>query len=69
MTNKKAAPNTRSRSPRGAIPLGRVQPDHAAFVWNDFSAEELKHIAESISKDLEMHYQLELLERSGFGQT
>lgn len=57
---------TRTRSPRGAIPLGRVKPDLAIFVWN-LPPEELKQVADLISKDIEILYQLELLQRSGFG--
>lgn len=71
MAKKKASPkispvaaSTCSRS-RGAIPLAQVKPDLAMFVWG-CTASELRQIADSISKDLEMLYQHELLNRSGF---
>ncbi len=63
---KKAIIITRSPAPRGAIPLGRVKPDLAIFVWN-LPPDELKQVADLISKDIEMFYQMELLQRSGFG--
>lgn len=59
----------KGNSPRstGSIPQGRVKPDLAVFVWQ-FEGADPKAIAEHLSKDLEMYYQLELLQRSGFGQ-
>lgn len=63
--NSPPAASTRSQYSRGAIPLARVKPDLAMFVWGATGAE-LRQIADSISKDLEMLYQHELLNRSGF---
>lgn len=59
---------TCSPSPRGAIPLGQVMPELAIFAW-DLPASSVREIADAIAKDLEMHYQLDLLERSGFGRS
>jgi predicted alpha/beta-fold hydrolase len=42
--------------------LGRVNPDLALFAWDDPLAT-----AEAISKSIEVVYQIDLLQRSGFG--
>ena len=65
---KKTAQPKRIPSKRsGTIVLGRVNTDFAGFLWG-LSDYEVKSAAESISKHIEMNYQLELLRSSGFGQ-
>lgn len=52
------------RSP-GTLVLGRVNPDFAGFVWG-MSEADVRFAAESISKHIEVRYQLELMSQSGF---
>lgn len=65
MAKKKAAPKTasltRSPSPRGAIPMGRVKQEHCYFAWNA-PPDVVLEIANAISKELEVLYQIELMQ-------
>jgi hypothetical protein len=69
---KKAAPRPKkSHSPprprSGTKVLGRVNPDLVVIV-PDLNASELRGVADSLSKAIEVTYQMELIRRSGFGQ-
>jgi hypothetical protein len=54
---------SRQRS-NGTHVLGRVNSDFAGFVWG-MSEADVKLAANSISKHIEVRYQLELLAQSG----
>jgi hypothetical protein len=66
---KKKNPAQHSQSPRGGTTIvGRVNPDFAVFLWG-MSDSEVKLAADSISKGIEVTYQMQLIRSSGFGQT
>lgn len=64
---RKKKPKLHSQRPQGFTQvLGRVNPNFAAFVWG-LTDEEIASAANSISKHIEISYQMELLRSSGFG--
>lgn len=69
MTNKKKQkqPKLIPSSSRGTTIVGRVNSDLTVFIW-DLSEADVKVVAESLSKSIEVTYQMELIKRSGFGQ-
>jgi hypothetical protein len=63
---KKKPKSIHSSSSRGTTLVGRVNPDLTVFVW-DLAEAEVRMVAESLSKSIEVSYQMELIQRSGFG--
>lgn len=60
-----SAPSAKTKASRPRVlPVGRVNPDLAMFIWNP-SEEDVRFTAESISKAIEMQYQIDLIQRSG----
>lgn len=67
---KKGLPKATHSSPRprsGTQVVGRVNPDLVVTV-SDLSDSELRGVADSLAKAIEVTYQMELIRRSGFGQ-